>query len=73
MTTDKTSSPKPVTTSAVAPPTAAQEAIATLNEAEKVLHAEAGFHGQPGSPIYDNFIRLAERCRKAAAVLRSAG
>ncbi len=65
---------RPVTNTA---PTAkiqpADEAIAALEEAAKVLAAEAGFHGQPGSQVYDNLAKLAERCTKAAAALKSAG
>jgi hypothetical protein len=52
--------------------TPTQEAIATLRDVEQHLRAEAGFRGQPGSPAYDNFIRLAERCRKAAEKLAAA-
>jgi hypothetical protein len=75
MTTDKTSTPKPATTSAVtappAPPTPAQVAIATLADFEQHLRAEAGFRGQPGSQLYDcdRIIRLAERYKKAAEKL----
>jgi hypothetical protein len=46
-------------------------AIECLEESAQVLRAEAGFHGQPGSPVYDCYciIRLADRCKKAAEKL----
>ena len=61
----------PVTTVPKSSPTKSPTecAIECLEESAQMLRAEAGFHGQPGSPVYDNFLRLADRCKKAAEKL----
>lgn len=54
------------------PKTPAEEAYDTLLQIADVLTAEAGFHAQPGTKVYEEYLKLAVQCRDAAKNLRAA-